>query len=151
MVRSLTIVLALSALLSSIGPKAQSHRLNGAWRVVAVTMADGRIDTSPQPGLYVFTERHYSMQRVNAVRARLPEKPSDGELLAAFGPYTANSGTYELKGTSLTTRAIVAKNPNAMGGQNGTAEVRFEGNTVVHVTSPNPGGGTTVTRLERLE
>ena len=151
MARSLTIALALSALLASIGPKAQSHRLKGAWRVVAVTLADGRTEMSPQPGIYIFTDRHYSVQRVNALRAALPEKPSDGELLAAFGPYTANSGTYEVRGTLLKTTAMVAKNPNAMVGQSSTAELTFEGNAVVHVTSPNPGGSTIVTKLQRLE
>ena len=151
MLRSLTIALALSALLASWAPRAQSHTLKGVWRIVAVTVAGGRIDPSPPPGLYIFTDRHYSMQRVNAVRAALPEKPSDGELLAAFGPYTANSGTYQVQGTSLKTTAMVAKNPNAMAGQSSTAELSFEGNTVVHVTSPNPGGGATVTTLHRLE
>lgn len=151
MPRSLTIALALSALLASMAPRAQSHRLKGAWRVVAVTVADGRTDSSPQPGVYIFTDRHYSVQRVNAVRAALPEKPSDGELLAAFGAYTANSGTYEVHGTSLKTTAMVAKNPNAMAGQTSTSELTVEGDGVVHVTSPNPGGGTTVTRLHRLE
>lgn len=151
MARSLALVIALSIPLASIAPSAQSTGLKGAWRVVAITAADGRTDMAPPPGLYIFTERHYSVQRVITARPALPEKPSDAELLAAFGPFTANSGTYEVRGGRLTTTAMVAKNPNAMAGQSSTSELHFEGNEVVHVTSPNPGGGTTVTKLMRLE
>ena len=34
---------------------------------------------------------------------------------AQWGPFIANAGTYELSGSTLTTRAIVAKNPALQG------------------------------------
>lgn len=151
MARALLLALALSTLVASGSSNAQSNRLKGAWKVVAITPAGGRTDVAPQPGLYIFTERHYSVQRVIAARPPLPEKPSDADLLAAFGPFTANSGTYEVKGATLTTTALVAKNPNAMAGQSSISALTFEGSQVVHVASANPGGGTTVTKLMRLE
>jgi len=60
--------------------------LKGAWKVVAVTGADGKTDSAPQPGLYIFTDKHYSIRVVRQARSVLPEK----ERLAAYDPYTAN-------------------------------------------------------------
>ena len=124
--------------------------LKGAWKVVAVTGADGKTDSAPQPGLYIFTDKHYSIQVVRQARTVLPEKASEKERLAAYDPYTANSGTYEVKGNVLTTKAMVAKNPNVMAGPGGSSELKFEGTSTVHITSTGPAGKT-VTRLQRVE
>lgn len=151
MARSLALALALLTLVISTAPIAQTNRLKGAWKVIAVTGADGRIDEAPPAGLYIFTERHYSMQRVTAVRAVLPEKPTDIDLLTAFGPYTANSGTYEVNGATLKTTAVVAKSPNAMVGQSATSEVTFDGTQTVHIRSATQNGAKTAITLQRLE
>lgn len=156
MKRGLSVLIVGLALVTWTAPlvaQPAAGSLKGAWRVVAVTGADGKTDSAPQPGLYIFTDRHYSIQRVTAPRVALPaQNATDKELAAAFGPYTANSGTYELKGATLTTRPMVAKNPNVM---TGTApppsELRFESPAVVYITSTNPAGGKTVTKLQRLE
>ena len=42
----------------------------------------------------------------------MPDKPTVEELQARWGPFAANAGTYELSGTTLTLRALVAKNPS---------------------------------------
>lgn len=127
--------------------------LKGAWKVVAVTAADGKMDNAPQPGLYVFTDKHYSIQRVNAARLALPaQNAPDKDRLAAYDAFTANTGTYEVKGATLMTKPIVAKNPSVMTGPGQQSELRFEGTTVVHLTSSNPGGtGKTVVKLQRVE
>ena len=156
MTRPLSIVVAVLTLcVFASRVEAQAQSLKGAWRVVAVTAADGKTDTAPQPGLYIFTDRHYSIQRVTASAPRTPlpaQNASDKELAAAFGPYTANSGTYEVKGAALTTRPIVAKNPSVMTGSAQQSELRFESASVLHITSATPGGaGKTVTKLQRVE
>ncbi len=148
----LVVGLALATWTAHLAAQAGTGSLKGAWRVVAVTSADGKTDAAPQPGLYIFTDRHYSIQRVTAPRVALPaQNATDKELAAAFGPYTANSGTYELKGATLTTRPIVAKNPAVMTGSGQQSEVRFEGASVLHITSTTPTGGKAVTKLQRAE
>jgi hypothetical protein len=156
MTRPLSIVVAMLTLcVVASRVEAQAQTVKGVWRVVAVTGADGKTDTAPQPGLYVFTDRHYSIQRVTASAPRPPlpaQNASEKELAAAFGPYTANSGTYEVKGATLTTKPIVAKNPSVMTGTSQQSELRFESTSVLHVTSTNAAGtGKTVMKLQRLE
>ena len=62
------------------------------------------------------------------------------ELLAAWGPLTAASGTYEVSGDKLTCRPLVAKNPQVMAP--GAADIytyKLEGNklTVTDVQNTN--------------
>jgi hypothetical protein len=152
-------VAALVAVVLSIPAWAQTPTLNGAWRVTAVTRADGKVNSSPEPGLYIFTGRHYSIQLVNAPRPSAAGNQSpDKERLAAYDAFTANTGTYEVNGSTLTTRPMVAKNPSVMSGQATSAgsgqqmTIKFEGSSVLYLTSLNPDGkGSTVRRLQRLE
>lgn len=126
--------------------------LKGVWKVVTFTAADGKVDTAPQPGLYVFSDKHYSIQTVNRARpATAGVNSPDQDRLAAYDAFTANTGSYEVKGNALTTKPLVAKNPSVMG-TTGSSELRFEGTSVVHVTSANPGGtGKTTVKLQRVE
>ncbi|HUA18353.1 MAG TPA: lipocalin-like domain-containing protein [Bryobacteraceae bacterium] len=74
--------------------------------------------SSPQPGLLIFTEKYYSFLIINSdhARAGLPkrEKSSASELLAVWGPFVAAAGGYEISGSTLATRPMVAKNPEVM-------------------------------------
>jgi hypothetical protein len=128
----------------------------------AVTGANAASNKSPQPGIFVFTKGHYSIvtvgstaPRMNVAAAANPGRWTDAEKIArfeAFDQFIANTGTYEVKGTTLTTHPIVAKNPATMGTTT-TREFRIEGNTLVLLqTSPaaQPASQTT-TRLTRIE
>src|SRR5262245_29635089 len=70
-----------------------------------------------QPGLLIFTAKHYSRTTDTAVQPRpttdyvLAGKPTIEELQARWGPFAANAGTYELAGDTLTLRAFVSKEP----------------------------------------
>ncbi len=44
------------------------------------------------------------------------QEPTDAEVLTAYGSFIANSGTYEVSGSTIVTRPIVAKTPNVMAG-----------------------------------
>ena len=142
-------IIALTLVLASGGAFAQSVSLKGVWRIVEIVDVEGQVDVSPHPGLYIFTDRYYSIQWVTAPRTASPDNPSDKDKLAAWTPFIANSGTYELKGNALSTRPLVAKNPNVMTGSGGTAELRFEGGNTVYLTSTNPTGATI--KLQRVE
>ncbi len=109
--------------------------LEGVWKVTeeVVTGANASTTTSPQPGLFIFTRTHYSMLRVASPQPRVLFKAVDStseEKVAAYDTFTANSGTYEVAGTTLTVRPIVAKSPNFMAGGYDKYQFRVDGNTL---------------------
>ncbi len=98
--------------------------LTGTWRAseIQTTGPNARTNGSPQPGLYIFTGGHYSIVAVSsqAPRPDVGNRPQDdpnltvAQLLAAWGPFAAHSGTYEISGDSVTLRPVVAKNAGIM-------------------------------------
>jgi hypothetical protein len=158
----LTIVVGLLVVFASIVGNAQAPAIEGAWRVTEVT-GPGAQDTnkSPQPGLYIFSKKHYSIVSVGGTEPRksIPAaqdgaKLTDAEKTAryeAWEPLTANAGTYEIKGTTLTTHPMVAKNPSVMG-QTQTREFKIDGKilTLIQKSTTQPGAETRVV-LTRVE
>lgn len=152
------VALSLSAALPASTPAQEDSPLNGAWMLVEVRPAGEETVTDHEPGLFLFTETHYSMMAVTAdsARADLPEEPSDAELAAAFGPFFANSGRYEIHGDTLTRRAYVAKVPNYMHAFPDNAEslrFRVEGDRlyVSDLEFPEEGFEATFRRVEGTE
>ena len=139
--------------------------LQGAWRVTeTIVTGDGaEVNKAPQPGLIIFTKQHYSMVLIDAPSPRKdfgvaanPNKLTDAEKLARFEAWdvlTANSGTYQLKGNTLTTRPLVAKNPAVMTGPAQNREFKIEGNTLTLVLKSPAGvpAWQETTRLTRIE
>lgn len=113
-------------LMSGIAPAQQKPTsLTGAWEVTKVQMTgpNARTIASPQPGLYLFTDKHFSIMMVTGDHPRpihptLPEMPkaTAQAILAVYGPYVANTGTYEINARKLIMHPIVSKNPELMGG-----------------------------------
>jgi hypothetical protein len=110
--------------------------LEGAWLVDEIRMIgpEGEsVNPSPQPGLYIFSGRHYSMVWMpwSEPRGDFARKwyPTDAEKIASFDAVIVNSGTFELDGSTLTTIPIVAKTPEFMGGI-AVYECRFEGDAL---------------------
>jgi hypothetical protein len=121
-----TVVMAQSALR---GP------LEGVWRATEIVATGANPSTIPNPqaSVYIFTRTHYSVLRVTGAGPRAlfeTRRPTDEEKLVAYDTFVATSGTYELSGSTLTLRPIVAKTPNLMAGGSETFEVRVEGDTV---------------------
>lgn len=152
-----TVVLGIPVLAQSTSP------LQGAWRIVEVTTAGQSVstNTSPQPGLYIFTAKHYSFVRVQADRPR-PELPQDlkaasaDDLIAVWGTaFQANSGTYEVAGGTLTTRPMVAKDPAGMRpGSSNTISYKLDRNTLwLTFSGGRPGHGSVplTIKLTRVE
>ena len=74
-------------------------------------------NTQPQPSLYFFTAKYFSVMRVNGTtkRADLPQdvtKATAAQLLAALGgnAFTAQSGAYDVAGGKITFKPMVARN-----------------------------------------
>jgi hypothetical protein len=155
------VVLAGAIGLAQSRPVSQST-LQGVWRVTAVTTTGPNASTNnqPQPGLYIFTAKHYSIVRVSAAKPR-PDVPADiekataDELRAAWDPFAANAGTYEVAGGNLTTRPMVAKNPGVMKtGSFTVSSFKVEGNTLSVTESRNQDGpiaNPTTRKLTRIE
>ncbi len=117
--------------------QAQSSALQGAWTITEVSVSTpdtSWTEANPQPGLYIFVEPHYSTLIVQGSEPRelFSDDPTDAELLAAFGPFIANSGSYEVSGgPTLTIQPLVALYPNAVSDNSEyTSTHRVEGDTL---------------------
>ena len=118
------LVLLIAGLLTSEGiagePKAPS--LQGVWQAVEVTIPGPVKRTirisEPRPNLVMITARHYSrvLVEVEGARPVLTDvtKASADDLRAAWGPFYAEAGTYEVAGNVITMRPVAAKNSAAM-------------------------------------
>jgi hypothetical protein len=147
------------------GALAQSvPSVQGVWRVtdVVVTGAGATTNKTPQPNLYIFTKGHYSIVAVGGAVPRADykaaanaDKLTDAEKIARFevwDPFTANSGTYQVSGNTLTTHPVTAKNPGVMG-TTAVRQFKITGTTLTLVSkSPagQPASETTI-HLTRVE
>ncbi|MGE0159856.1 MAG: hypothetical protein AB7T31_10640 [Gemmatimonadales bacterium] len=117
--RMARLVLAVPAALAvSVHTAAAQSTLEGAWRVAEVAGPGSRRVADPQPGLLLFTGRYYSYTYVTSdgPRPALPNGPATAEALVnVWNPFTANAGTFETRGDTMTRRPFVAKSPDAMG------------------------------------
>jgi len=122
--------------------------VQGVWKVTERTTTGQNAGTnkSPQPGYYIFTPKHYSIMFVSSTAPRpdLPadaSKATDKQIRDAWQPFTANSGTYEVKGSEITIRPLVAKNPNFMKPKNfQILTFRVDGNTLTVTLKANQDG-----------
>jgi len=93
--------------------------LVGAWWIVETTTISPDstwVNSSPQPGMYVFTESHFSLMLVQGSESRkhiLPN-PTDEERLAAFNPFIADAGTYVRTDSTIEANNLIAKWPDVM-------------------------------------
>jgi Lipocalin-like domain len=153
----------VSSPLFSQSRAASQPTIQGVWRVTEITTTgpNASKNSNPQPGLYIFTAKHYSIVRVNGMTPR-PNLPQDlttattAQLLATYGTaFTAQSGTYEVAGGKLTTRPLVAKNtaPMASGAFN-TAAYNLDGTTLTITQESGTAGlieNPTTWKLTRIE
>jgi hypothetical protein len=136
--------------------------IQGVWRVTEIisTGPNGWDNSSPQPGYYFFTKKHYSIIYVGADRPRplLPDisKATADELRQVFvNSFVANAGTYRLLKGKLYISRVVAKDPIHMQpGQDTTSSVKIVGNRMT-ITVEQLGGvpvkNQTTVKLVRLE
>ena len=115
-------------------PSDPATPLQGVWRVTEATVTGANPSTMVDPpGIFIFARTHYSMMRATGGAERALFKslnPADAEKIAAFNTFNANTGTYEVAGSTLTVRPIVAKSPNFMGGGHNTYQFRTSGDTL---------------------
>jgi len=158
--RTLRNLLLASMLVTGVASAQSKTDLSGAWRVTEYITngPDGSTNSNPQPGLFLFTGKHYSFVRDFATTPR-PDldlsKASDAELGAVLRVVGAQAGTYEISGGTLTLRPIVAMNPRRTHpGTSATLSFKLEGNTLVLTQKGNeqgPAANPMMTKLTRVE
>ena len=109
--------------------------IEGVWKVteIVVTGANASNVANPQPGLFIFAQKHYSVMWVPGDQPRSlfkGESPTDEEKIAAYDSFVANSGTYEVDGATLTLHPMVARSPNFMASGVSKSQLRIEGTTL---------------------
>jgi hypothetical protein len=163
------LVIALSLAVPTGGSAPQPPRntpLQGVWKIVEMTTTGAKASTisNPQPSLVIFTKEHYSYLSVNSEQprpqlspAKDPNNLTDAEKIDRYeqwNRFTANAGTYEVKGTTLIRHPLVAKNETVMAKNSSLeSEFKFEGNTL-RVITKSPAGqpaGELRIKLRRVE
>jgi hypothetical protein len=94
----------------------------GVWRAVASVDESiaSQTERSHQPAIYIFTARHYSILSISGADPRpdvpqgLPEVERKLAIYDHWARLTAHSGTYEIRGSEMTTTPMVAKNNRVM-------------------------------------
>lgn len=143
-------------------PSAPANELVGAWSLVAIDPGDGSplIDPS-QPGLYIFTDDHYTAVfnpgAEVRTKAAVSFQPTQDETISQFGSIIVNAGTYQISGSTVTFRPMIAKSPAFVGGQQtSTFEVnadtlRLSQTTIVSADGVSPPDAAGVLTLVRVE
>ena len=145
----LVLVVAGGSFLAFRPMTTEDTAVEGVWKTVHVTTAEGDFDRTQVPSILIFTAGHYASVAVRGTEPRetFPEEPTDEQRLAAWRRFFASAGTYEVSGNEIHTKVIVARNPNATAEQtefSSTFEV--DGDTMVRTLSN--GVVVTYTRIE---
>ena len=112
--------------------EAAANPLLGAWSMTAITAYGTMIEPS-QSGLFIFTEDHYSaVYSLGADPRPLSATafaPTSDEMVAQYQTIIGNTGTYDVSGSTITYRPMVAKSPEFVGGHS-TMDYAIDGNTL---------------------
>jgi hypothetical protein len=152
---ALSLIALLFAGISPVRAGEAGHTIAGAWKVIEVTTPQGIKNSSPQPGIWMFMKSHYSLLIVTGTKAR-PKfelyRETDAEKIATFDALAANSGTYSVSGSMLTTVPIVSKSEVGIG-LVVKYELKFDGADTVSLTTRvgGPRAINTVWKLQRVE
>lgn len=134
LVVALAVLTACQPAQSPAPPAPPQPPLVGAWSIVSIRVTGpDSANTTVQPSLYLFGDRHYSMMRVTGNQPRtLSAKynDTDAEKLAAYDSFVANTGTYEVADSTLTIHPTVARSPNFMSGGSDKYDFRVSGDTL---------------------
>ena len=122
--------------------------LRGAWTITQVLDGSGKnVGDALLPSLFIFTERHYSLFNVHGKRPHYRRGQATPEQkVATFDAFSANGGTYEVKGHKLTMVRTVAKNLHVEGTRQ-EVEYRIAGK-VLTLIFPEGEGSYVLTRVD---
>ena len=112
-----------------------ANELVGVWSLTAVDPGDGSAVIDPsQPGLYIFADGYYSAVFApgpdSRIKSAVSFQPTEEEMVEQYQTIIVNTGTYEISGSTVTFRPILAKSPGFVGGHQ-TSSFRIEGDRLV--------------------
>lgn len=147
MAKSFALFFAVALLSRSVSaqskPTAQAA-VQGAWKVIEITTTGPGASTNrnPQPGLYLFTGKHYSLTRVDGDTPRTAvadEATATADQLRDELRFSAQAGTYEITGGDLVLRRIAALGvANMAPGNSATYSYKLEGSTLSLTVKTTP-------------
>ena len=117
--KSILAVAAVASTMAFVNTRGPAS-IEGVWRPAEVTLGgpEARTITVIQPNLDIITAKHYSRVEIHAEGPRPSvadaTKATAEELRQAWGPVTAEAGSYALAGNEVTMYPVVAKNPASM-------------------------------------
>jgi len=163
MKKKLLIITAFVAFLLAVSTTfAQTKSpVEGVWKIT-VWVEHGDTNTNPQPAVFIYTKGYYSVAmlmgppRTDSIPNDMGREPSDAEKIGLFEQwkwFVCVSGSYEVKGSTIVSRPIVAQKTWHMNRQtpHQPTEFKLEGPNALWLT---PGGAKKVglsMKLTRLE
>ncbi len=109
--------LAFCLLFGSGGFAQTKSSIEGVWKITE-WIESGKTNTNPQPGLIIFTKGYYSVAmlmgppRTDSIPSDMGREVTDAEKIGLFEQwkwFVGISGSYEVKGSTVLLRPIVAK------------------------------------------
>ena len=150
------VILSLFLVSGSLYAQApKENNLVGTWKVTTIALPNQPRIASPQPGLYIFTPKYYSIIRINSDKPgpvyATRQEAKDQDILAIYDALTAQAGTYTVSGNHLRTRPLTAKNPSVITGPEDEYEFDISGRNLLIRSLPADRSAATVIALTRLE
>ena len=156
MIRNFVLGLFVILVLSGF---AAGQEVAGAWRLDEVAGPDGKTAKFTNPNTYLFTRGHFSIIRIEGDKPRSTdpwmEMTRDQLIDAYIKQFTASGGTYDMKGSTLTMKTTIAKNPAFMARANWISyTVKVNGKTMTltaAATNEGPLKNPQIMTLTRLD
>jgi hypothetical protein len=151
-VQVIACMVSFAFLLAAPSALAQADRLIGVWKITENKLppTGKRKDTltiaHQFPNLWIFTQKHFSHVEdpgwFGKQRSDLPEEPTAKQMEAAYSRFIARSGTYEVKGSTITFLPMVSKDPNLTNAPVPTSlDFKFEGDSlIIYLRQPGISG-----------
>jgi hypothetical protein len=144
MIKKLLFGISLVLLLSGVSA---AQNVAGAWRLdeIKTSGPEAKSAKFTNPNIYLFTKGHFSIIRVEGDKPRsldpwmqmTPEQVID----AYIKQFSASGGPYEMKGSTLTMKTTIAKNPAFMARANWISyDVKINGQTMTLTTTATNEG-----------
>ena len=125
MLRGLLVTLAFCTSVVAAFAQTKAPSIEGVWQISSFVATGAGAENVPkaQPSQIIFTKTHYAWVSLGGTTARKPltlkdpAKPTDAEKMAEWEMWdslTAQAGTYQFDGKTLTRRPTVAKNMAVM-------------------------------------
>lgn len=117
MTKQFCVILAMLAVMSLSGFAQSGPSIEGVWKITEQTI-NGRTLEGEKLGVgfHIYTKGYFAVVRESGEPPRRPvgevtSKTTMAQIMAAWGPFVSQLGTYRVSGDQLIGTILVAKNP----------------------------------------